>query len=111
MYHPIPPQPPQEVLPTMYDLPSEEIGESGLPDEFHRLQGDLLSQTCLPAKQPLEEVFVASDLNLYYDSRHTLWYKRPDWFMATGVPRYKQQGKLRLSYVTWQEGEETLSWL
>ncbi|MGB5970136.1 MAG: Uma2 family endonuclease [Spirulinaceae cyanobacterium] len=108
MYQPKPPRPPQEVLPTMYDLPSEEIGESGLPDEFHRLQGDLLSQTCFPVNQPLEEVFVASDLNLYYDSQHTLWYKRPDWFVVTGVPRYEQQGELRLSYVTWQEGRNPL---
>ncbi len=24
-----------ESLPTMYDLPSEEVGEPGLPDQYH----------------------------------------------------------------------------
>ena len=31
---------------TMYDLPSEEVGDPGLPDEFHRLQADLMEKTC-----------------------------------------------------------------
>ena len=30
-----PPQSPRETLPTMYDLPSENPEEPGLPDEFH----------------------------------------------------------------------------
>ncbi len=65
----------------MYDLPSEE--ESGLPlvtrrheyDEYHLLQSELCTATFLPSLSP-DEVFVASDLNLYYDSNHTQWYKR-----------------------------------
>jgi hypothetical protein len=32
-------------LPTMYDLPSEEVGESGLPDIFHIFQSQLLRET------------------------------------------------------------------
>ncbi len=92
-----------EALPTMYDLPSELPGEPGLPDEFHRLQADLLSQTCQPPGQPLDRVFTASDLNLYYDLRHPLWYKRPDWFLTLGLPRANQQDSLRWSYVIWQE--------
>jgi hypothetical protein len=32
-------------LPTMYDLPSEDPEEPGLPDEFHDLQPQLLSRT------------------------------------------------------------------
>ncbi|MEY2978569.1 MAG: hypothetical protein RLZZ435_2708, partial [Cyanobacteriota bacterium] len=35
-------------LPTMYDLPSEEVGEPGLPDEFHRLQAELMEKTYQP---------------------------------------------------------------
>lgn len=49
-------------------------------------------------------VFVASDLNLYYDVRHSLWYKRPDWFAVVGVDRLYEQRDLRMSYVVWQEG-------
>ena len=33
-----PPLPPKEILPTMYDLPSDNPEEPGLPDEFHFLQ-------------------------------------------------------------------------
>jgi len=35
------PLPPQQTLPTMYDLPSEDPEEPGLPDEFHLLQPEL----------------------------------------------------------------------
>ena len=37
-----PPRPPTETLPTMYDLPSEDPNETGLPDEYHYLQPQLL---------------------------------------------------------------------
>lgn len=104
MYQTDPPRPPQETMPTMYDLPSELIGESGLPDEFHCIQADLLSETCQPPNYSPTEILLASDLNLYYDPRHTLWYKRPDWYMVLGVPTADQQEELRLIYVIWQEG-------
>lgn len=99
-----PPRSPQETLPTMYDLPSEDPEEPGLPDEYHLWQAELLSQTFCPPSHPPEQVFVASDLNLYYDPRNTGWYKRPDWFAAVGVSRLYKGQDLRLSYVFWQEG-------
>jgi Uma2 family endonuclease len=98
MYQTDPPRPPKEVLPTMYDLPSEDPQEPGLPDEFHIFQPQLLRETFLPPNYPEEQVFVASDLNLYYDVRHPLWYKRPDWFAVLDVPRLYEQQELRLSY-------------
>ncbi|WP_373529636.1 Uma2 family endonuclease [Nostoc sp.] len=104
MYQTDPPRPAKETLPTMYDLPSECPEDSGLPDEFHLFQPQLLRETFCPPNYPAEEVFVATDLNLYYDLRHTLWYKRPDWFAAVGVSRLYEQQNLRLSYVIWQEG-------
>ncbi|MBH8574086.1 Uma2 family endonuclease [Nostocaceae cyanobacterium CENA369] len=104
MYQTDPPRPPKEFLPTMYDLPSEDLEEPGLPDEYHLLQPQLLRETFSPINYPEDRVFVASDLNLYYDVRHPLWYKRPDWFAVVGVPRLYEQQELRLSYVTWQEG-------
>jgi Uma2 family endonuclease len=88
----------------MYDLPSENPEEPGLPDEYHYLQPQLLSFTfCPPAYFP-ERVFSAGDMNLYYDVRHPLWYKRPDWFGVVGVPRLYEGTDLRRSYVIWQEG-------
>jgi Uma2 family endonuclease len=104
MYQADPPLDPKKVLPTMYDLPSEDPEEPGLPDEYHLLQPQLLGYTFCPANYPEGEIFVASDLNLYYNVRHPLWYKRPDWFAVLGVSRLYEQRELRLSYVVWQEG-------
>jgi Uma2 family endonuclease len=88
----------------MYDLPSEDPEEPGLPDEFHEFQPQLLRETFQPSDYPPENIFIGTDINLYYDSRHPLWYKRPDWFVVLGVPSAAEQKDLRLSYVIWQEG-------
>lgn len=108
MYQISPNLSPRQALPTMYDLPSEEIGDPGLPDEFHILQPELLRDTFRPPNYPAEEVFTASDLNLYYDLRQSQWYKRPDWFAVLGPLRRYDQQNLRLSYVVWQEGVHPL---
>lgn len=104
MYQTDPPRPPKEVLPTMYNLPSEDPREPGLPDQFHIWQPRLLEDTFQPPNYKADEVFIGSDLNLYYDPHNTLWYKRPDWFAVLGATRFYQQRELRLSYVVWQEG-------
>ena len=103
MYQTDPSRSAKEVLPTMYDLPSEDPEDPGVPDEFHIFQPQLLRETFCTPKYPSDQVFVASDLNLYYDLQHPLWYKRPDWFACVGVSRLYQQQELRLSYVIWQE--------
>ncbi len=60
-----PPRSPRETLPTMYDLPTGNAGESpeesGLPDEFHDCQGDLLSETFRLADYVAGEAYTASD--------------------------------------------------
>ncbi len=99
-----PPRSPREILPTMYDLPSEDPEEPGLPDEFHDLQPQLLSRTLRLSSYPSDRYFTASDLNVYYDINHPLWQKRPDWFLAVNVPRLYDGKDLRRSYVVWQEG-------
>ena len=99
-----PPRSPKETLPTMYDLPSENAEEPGLPDEFHGLQPQLLSYTFRPSRYSASQIFSGADMNLYYDSRHPLWYKRPDWFGVVGVSRLYDEVDMRLSYVVWQEG-------
>jgi Uma2 family endonuclease len=83
MYQIDPVRPLQQPLPTMYDLPSEDPEDSGLPDEFHDFQPQLLRETFHPSTDRADAVFVGTDLNLYYDSRHTQWYKRPDWFAVS----------------------------
>ena len=94
---------PRESLPTMYDLPSEDPEEPGLPDEFHYFQPQLLRETFRPPAVPTDRYFVATDLNLYYDVEHTNRYKRPDWFAVLDHTRLYEQRDLRLSYVIWQE--------
>ena len=90
-------------LPTMYDLPSENPEEPGLPDEFHAFQAILLLLTFYPLNWDPEMVFSMMDHNIYYDANHHLWYKRPDWFGVVGVPRRHQGRDMRLSYVMWEE--------
>jgi Uma2 family endonuclease len=87
----------------MYDLPSEAPEEPGLPDEYHLWQAELLSQTFSPPQYAPDRIFVASDLNLYYDRDNRGWYKRPDWFGVVGISRLYQGIDLRRSYVPWDE--------
>jgi Uma2 family endonuclease len=88
----------------MYDLPSEDPEEPGLPDEYHYLQPQLLSATLRLTQYSADQIFDVGDMNLYYDPRHTNRYKRPDWFLVVGVPRLYDGHDMRLSYVVWQEG-------
>ncbi|NEP62443.1 MAG: Uma2 family endonuclease [Symploca sp. SIO2G7] len=94
---------PRQNLPTMYDLPSEDPKEPGLPDEFHALQAWLLCLTFFPLTFPPEQVFSACDLNIYYDLNHLQWHKRPDWFGVVGTSRLYDGHDTRDSYVTWIE--------
>ena len=95
--------PSRDALPTMYDLPSEDPEEPGVPDEFHSFQPQLLRETFRPPGYLPDRYFVAADLNLYYDVHHTNRYKRPDWFAVLNHSRLYEQRDLRLSYVIWQE--------
>ncbi|HMY72381.1 MAG TPA: Uma2 family endonuclease, partial [Blastocatellia bacterium] len=96
-------RPAPKSLPTMYDLPSEEIGDPGMPDEFHAHQATLLDQTFRPSAISPDHYYKAVDMNLYYDPEHPQWYKRPDWFAAVGVPRLYRGFDQRFSYVVWDE--------
>ncbi|KAM3107836.1 Uma2 family endonuclease [Phormidesmis sp. 146-33] len=103
VFQPDPPLSPRETLPTMYDLPSEDPEEPGLPDEFHDLQPQLLSRTLRLVDYASDRIFTGTNLNLYYDVRHLQWHKRPDWFLVLDVPRLYDDTDLRSSYVVWQE--------
>jgi Uma2 family endonuclease len=87
----------------MYDLPSENPEEPGVPDHFHSWQSNLLTETFLPPDHDIRRIMTAGDMNLYYDVRHTSYYKRPDWFAVLDVPGLYMDGEPRLSYVVWQE--------
>jgi Uma2 family endonuclease len=87
----------------MHDLPDEEVGQPGMPDIFHIWQPRLLDETFHPPGYEPEEIFTASDLNLYYNVRDFSQNKCPDWFAVVGLPK-GQKSELRWSYVMWQEG-------
>ena len=70
-----------EPLPTMYDLPSEDPEDPGLADQFHELQPRLLRETCQLPDIGSDEYLIGANLNVYYDSRNTRWYKRPDRYL------------------------------
>ena len=99
---------PRHPMPTMYDLPSENPEDPGLPDDFHSLQAILLLLTFQPFNWDPEMIYSQIDHNIYYDLNHPLWYKRPDWFGVVGVPRLYQGRDMRLSYVMWQENVSPL---
>ncbi|WP_027404153.1 hypothetical protein [Aphanizomenon flos-aquae] len=68
MYQYNPPLSPKETMPTMYDLPSELVEESGLPEEFHCIQADLLSETCQTINRAENERQRADKLAEYWRS-------------------------------------------
>ncbi len=94
----------QKKHPTMYDLPSEYVGDAGMPDEFHPIQSLFLSATFQTPRYDPSEIFTVTDINLYYNLEHPLWYKRPDWMGVVGVDRFYGGVDLRASYVVWDEG-------
>ncbi len=87
----------------MYDLPSDYPEEPGLADQFHEYQPKLLRETCRLPDISTDDYLICSDLNVYYDSRNTLWHKRPDWFLVLGASPGRRMEDLRWSYVTWIE--------
>lgn len=56
----------------------------------------MLCETCKPPDISPDRYFIGADLNLYYDTQHTRWYKRTDWFLVLGVALVTQQSDLRL---------------
>ncbi len=50
-----PPRPARETLPTIYDLPSEDPEEPGLPDDFHYFQPQLLREIFAPPAWPEDQ--------------------------------------------------------
>jgi len=85
-----PPRSPRATLPTMYDLPSENTTEPGLPDEFHYYQPQLLRETFRPPNYPPERVFIGNDLNLYYNT--TTSVSRTGTNARTGLPCWASRG-------------------
>ncbi|WP_138921075.1 hypothetical protein [Microcoleus vaginatus] len=63
---------------------------------------------CFIPNYPGDCVFSASDINLYYESNHPNWYKRPDWYLVVEVWRVYRDRDLRPSYALWDEATTPL---
>ncbi|MEG4068107.1 hypothetical protein QUA42_12415 [Microcoleus sp. Pol11C2] len=59
--------------------------------------------SCFLPNYLADRVFSASDINLYYESNHPNWYKRPDWYLVVEVLRFYRDRDLRQSYAIWDE--------
>ncbi len=94
---------PKKLLPTMYDLPCEDVGEFSFSDDFYFVQAELLNNTFRPSKYSEEEVFSDTDLKLYYDVENINWHRRRDWFAAVGIDHFHEKKELRSKYRHWKE--------
>jgi Uma2 family endonuclease len=91
---------PLESLPTEHDLP--ETDNRPVDNELQLLSPTLLRSILLLAWAERSDWFLGVNLGLYYDpSRPAVG---PDAFLSLGVPLYRPDKDLRLSYLLWQEG-------
>ena len=80
MYQNHPAVPGIDTLPTMYDLPSEDPEEMGLPDEFHDFQPKLLRETCQPAEV---DFFIGAGAYFGVDGQWLRWDDRSGSWIGT----------------------------
>ncbi|MBE9125147.1 MULTISPECIES: Uma2 family endonuclease [unclassified Coleofasciculus] len=98
-----PPCSPKDVLPRTDDSTGKDNLKSGVLDQFHRLQPQVLEDTFRPPNYLLEQIQVSSAEKLYYDPHHTNRYKRPDWFAVVRVEPLDEPRNLTANGVTWQK--------
>lgn len=91
---------PHSTLPTEADLP--ETDNRPVDNELQLLIPTLLRAALALAWPDRMDWFLGVNLGLYYDpTRPAIG---PDAFLSVGVPRYRPEQGLRLSYLLWQEG-------
>ncbi|BAU11914.1 hypothetical protein LEP3755_24380 [Leptolyngbya sp. NIES-3755] len=91
---------PLQILPTEFDLPDSD--DQPLDNELQLLIPILLRAILALLWAERNDWFFGINLGLYYDSKQPAI--GPDAFLSLGVPRVRASGKLRLSYLLWEEG-------
>ncbi len=86
-------------LPTELDLPDSD--DQPVDNELQLLLPILLRAVLGLLWAERNDWFLGVNLGLYYDPE--LYAIGPDAFLSLGVPRYRPEQGLRLSYVLWQE--------
>ncbi len=90
---------PRPSLPTELDLPDTD--NQPVDNELQLLLPTLLRSVLSLVWAERQNWFLGVNLGLYYDP--DLPAIGPDAFLSLGVPRYRAEQGLRLSYVLWQE--------
>ncbi len=92
-------QNPLQILPTEFDLPGSD--NQPVDNELQLLIPVLLRAILALLWADRNDWFLGVNLGLYYEPK--LPAIAPDGFLSLGVPRVRANGKLRLSYLLWQE--------
>jgi Uma2 family endonuclease len=88
-----------QILPTEFDLPDSD--DQPVDNELQLLIPVLLRAILALLWADRYDWFLGVNLGLYYEPN--LPAIGPDGFLSLGVPRVRSNGKLRLSYLLWQE--------
>jgi Uma2 family endonuclease len=94
-------------LPTEFDLP--ETDNKPVDNELQILAPALLRAILSLAWQDRNDWFMGINLGIYYKPKEAA--VGPDAFLSLGVPTYRLNGQLRLSYVVWTEGNVIPQWV
>ncbi|NJO39508.1 MAG: Uma2 family endonuclease [Cyanobacteria bacterium CRU_2_1] len=90
---------PPQFLPTEEDLPDND--DTPVDNELHVLMPNLLRALLVLNWADRTDWFLGINMGLYYDPEKPAII--PDGFLSLGIPRFRASGKLRLSYLIWQE--------
>jgi Uma2 family endonuclease len=96
-----------QYLPSEEDLP--ETDNTPVDNELQLLIPTLLRAILVLLWAERMDWFVGVNLGVYYDPNKSAI--GPDGFLSLGVQRFRPSGKLRLSYVIWQENNVVPQWV
>lgn len=98
---------PLQILPTEADLP--ETDHLPVDNELQILLPMLLRAILVQLWANRTDWFFGVNLGVYYDPARAAI--GPDGLLSLGVQRFKPDGKLRLSYLLWQENNVVPQWV
>jgi Uma2 family endonuclease len=98
---------PLQYLPSAEELPDSD--DTPVDNELQILIPILLRAILALLWAERMDWFLGINMGVYYEPDKAAIV--PDGFLSLGVERYKARGKLRLSYVLWQENDIVPQWV
>ncbi|HEY9598656.1 MAG TPA: Uma2 family endonuclease [Cyanophyceae cyanobacterium] len=98
---------PLQYLPTAEELPDSD--DTPVDNELQNLIPNLLRAILALNWVERRNWFLGINMGVYYEPKTDAIV--PDGFLSLGVERFKDGGKLRLSYVLWQENNIVPTWV